>query len=326
MTRNQLLYKIARPFGGLQVARLMSRHHPRILMYHRVSSKKVPDAIDVETFRRQMREIRRHFNPVSLDALLEAYDADRPIPHAVVITFDDGYEDFYKNAFPILNEEGIPATLFITTGFIDGKLWLWPDQLRFCIENSLESRLNLPELKIDIRSFSDRIDAWNSLGDLCLQMDNAEKFDFINRVASALNVQIPTKAPDAYRGLTWSNVREMVAQGLVIGSHSVSHPILTSLQNDNLVAELRESRDRIMKETGLDVPAFCYPNGQPIDFNDEIKEAVKAAGYRYALAAYPGSSPLSDRWAVNRYPANQSFNLFEKSLYGFTYFGLLRKG
>jgi peptidoglycan/xylan/chitin deacetylase (PgdA/CDA1 family) len=158
-----------------------------------------------------------------------------------------------------------------------------------------------------------------------MALPNTEKLSLIETLYERLKVKKPVRAPEAYRPLTWEQIKEMAGQGLEVGSHSYSHPILTQLYADELHLELTSSREAIQKQLSFSTPAFCYPNGQQIDFTDEIKQAVKTAGYSYALAAYPGPSPLGDFWAVNRYPAHQSLSLFEKSLFGFTYIGFLGK-
>src|SRR5690606_33941413 len=113
MTLKHILYRTIRPFGGLQVSRYLARRHPRILMYHRIADRSNTD-IDVATFRAQLKLITRHFNVLSLSELLARYDRGEEIENAVVITFDDGYEDFYRNAFPVLHEYQVPASLFVT--------------------------------------------------------------------------------------------------------------------------------------------------------------------------------------------------------------------
>lgn len=322
MRLTHLIYRIAKPFGGLQLARHLSRKHPRILMYHRLNPKGLNGGLSVDIFRAQMREIRNAFNPMSLSDLMQAHDRGEELENAVVVTFDDGYHDFLEYAYPILLEERIPTTLFVTTGFTSGDLWLWPDQLRYALEHSRATSVALPAMNDQLNLQASRLDAWHRVADYCLTLTNHEKLHFMQDLFVRLDVNIPDKPPAQYTPLSWGDIRQMVDSGLEIGSHSISHPILTKLDDDELLAELRKSRLEIETQLGVTPKAFCYPNGQRIDFDSRIQEAVRQAGYEYALAAYPDKRPLGDRWAINRYAVGASRDLFEKTLYGLSYLGM----
>ncbi|WP_111495982.1 polysaccharide deacetylase family protein [Marinobacter bohaiensis] len=320
MTVNQLIYKVSRPIGGLRLARFLARKHPRILMYHRISPHDEPGKIHVDQFRDQMRMIKRDFHPMNLTQLIEAHHSGTVPDHAVVVTFDDGYADFAEYAFPVLKEEGIPVTLFITTGFVNHDLWLWPDQVRYAIDKTArKGPVTLTGMDTSLDISSDRNQAWNAIADHCLTIPNDQKETLIANLFEQLDVARPAGPPPEYEGLNWLQVKSMVEEGLDIGSHSYSHPILTKLRQDALTTELELSRQLIREKLGVDAQVFCYPNGQPIDFNSEVKSAIQAAGYQVAVAAFPSRHPLADPWAINRYPANKLWDLFEKNLYGMTY-------
>lgn len=326
MTLNQFIYKATRPLGGLQLARILARHHPRILMYHRLSAKDEPGKIHVDQFRKQMRLIKRHFHPMNLTELLEAHEQGSVPNHAVVVTFDDGYADFAEYAFPIMQEEGIPSTLFITTGFVNGDLWLWPDQLRYVIEKcETEDPVNIPGFDKQLDILSDRTKAWSIVADHCLTIPNRQKLQLIEALFKSFNISFPGKAPENYKPLSWLQIREMCSEGLDVGSHSFSHPILTSLDLGELEDELSKSKQLIRKNLGFDTAMFCYPNGQRYDFDDKIKKEIKRAGYRFGIAAFPEAYPLSDIWEIKRYPVSSGQDSFYKSLFGFSYLGSVLK-
>ncbi|MEQ5834007.1 polysaccharide deacetylase family protein [Marinobacter sp. NFXS9] len=320
MTLNQFIYKATRPLGGLQLARILARHHPRILMYHRLSAKDEPGKIHVDQFRKQMRLIKRHFHPMNLTELLEAHEQGSVPNHAVVVTFDDGYADFAEYAFPIMQEEGIPSTLFITTGFVNGDLWLWPDQLRYAVDMRVIPPHQLRnDFKLNLENQGSPSSLWNALADYSLTLSNRDKIAFIDYIYSDFGVERPERVPDEYLPVTWEQLNKMSLSGLDIGSHSVSHPILTKLETNELIFELSESKRMIKKNLGLSVDVFCYPNGTVEDFNEEVKECISNAGYKYAVAAYPDGPVLDDRWCIKRYPAQYDMNNFEKNVYGMSH-------
>jgi len=322
MTVNDLIYRVVRPFGGLQLAKYLSRRHPRILMYHRIAARATEGAIDINQFRHQMQIIKRELNPVSLNELIIAQDQHNVPDNAVVITFDDGYSDFYDHAFPVLKEEGIPCTLFVTTGFVNGDIWLWPDRLQYCVDYSSKESICVPGEEHPLSLKGDRKIVWNALADHCLTLSNLEKINFIASVETELNVSPPALPPSEYEALDWNQIRDISRAGFEIGSHSVSHPVMTSLNDESLHHELIQSKADIENQIGYPVTSFCYPNGQPFDFDERVKAAVHEVGYKCALAAFPGRDTLGDRLAINRYPGSLSSSMFEKTIYGLSYLGL----
>jgi peptidoglycan/xylan/chitin deacetylase (PgdA/CDA1 family) len=99
-----------------------SQSSATILFYHSIGTNDCQFTVSPDSFAKQMSWVRASdFNIVSLDRLA-LYRAAGTIPKkTLAITFDDGYQDNYTNAFPILNRHGIPATIFITTGDLRGK-------------------------------------------------------------------------------------------------------------------------------------------------------------------------------------------------------------
>lgn len=316
---NSHLYKLSRPIGGLQVAKYLTRNHPKILMYHRISRDGACGTISIDQFEEQMKVVKRYFNPLSIENLMKYQDKGIVPKYAVSITFDDGYHDFSDYAFPILERFEIPATLFVTTGFINGEMMLWPDQIRYAIENCKDrKKLTIQGLFTEVDPRENPDEMWKRIAEYCLTINNLEKTKIIRSVYDQLGVVLPKKVPEKFRPLNWDVIREMVSKGLAIGSHSHSHPILTKINRQQLVDEIEGSAQIIEEELGFHPEAFCYPNGMQFDFNDSVKKCVEGSNYKYALAAYPGVNPLRDRWAINRYPSSYSFSNFEKHIFGYT--------
>ena len=313
-----LAYTIGKKAGGIKVLKYLARNHPRILMYHRIKSSVQGDGIHVDTFRRQMNMLRDGFNVISLNDLLQLSMIKQPIPkHAVVITFDDGYADFYDNAFPVLQEFSLPATLFVTTGFVDNQTWLWPDKIKFLLSETKLSEISVPEINRVFRLKVDENKAWHAIADFCLTIPDKAKKQLILSLAEKLGVDIPVCAPNQFRSLNWGQIKEMSSQGLDVGSHSVSHPVMTKLELTDLRNELILSKEAIELHINKPVEGFCYPNGLSEDINDEVKREIRSAKYQYAIAAFPSDNPLSDVWEIKRYAASSDLKEFEKTINGF---------
>jgi peptidoglycan/xylan/chitin deacetylase (PgdA/CDA1 family) len=118
---------------------------------------------------------------------------------------------------------------------------------------------------------------------------------FVTTGAVGTSLRVLRDRPGDIPALTWAQIREMQQGGITIGSHTVSHPHLTRLDADGRARELTESRAAIAAETGVAPDLFCYPHG---DEDETVRAAVRAAGYRLAVATRPGpvtagSDPLA---------------------------------
>ncbi|MEP3560943.1 MAG: polysaccharide deacetylase family protein [Marinobacter sp.] len=266
-----------------------------------------------------MKLIKKSFNPISLSKLIELHEQGITPKHAVAVTFDDGYSDFADYAFPILQEEGIPVTLFITTGFVNGDIWLWPDQIRYAVDNTKRKSFEFGEIT-GLHSPENRKSIiWDNLADHCLSLDNDRKLELIESIYKKLGLDRPRKAPREYSSVTWGQIKSMISYGLEIGSHSRTHPILTKIDEEELIRELVGSRLDIIKNLDIYDMAFCFPNGKEGDYNLRIQKKIESIGYKFAIAAFPSSRPLENRWAVNRYPAGNDFERFRKNVFGVGY-------
>jgi len=322
---NQTVFTLIKPVGGLKAAKFLSRKHPKILMYHRVSSNGSNGSISVDSFRAQMRVVKQHFKPLTLKRLLDANNCGNIPDNAVVITVDDGYKDFADYIWPIMQEEGVPATIFITTGFVNRELWLWPDKIKYMLKNTDRKSASIPGFgKVPI--IGDELCAWNIISDYCLKIRNHKKNEIIESLFHDLGVEYQEVAPKGFEAVSWDQLREMVSLGLDVGSHSHSHPILTSLTKAELYQELVKPRRLIFDNLGFKPDSFCYPNGTRTDFNEAVKEFVVKAGYRYAVAAFPAPTPLDDLLEIKRYAGTNRQATFEKNLFGLSYIWSLLRG
>jgi peptidoglycan/xylan/chitin deacetylase (PgdA/CDA1 family) len=101
--------------------------------------------------------------------------------------------------------------------------------------------------------------------------------------------------------LDWSEARELLGNGIGIGSHTVSHPILTSLDDERREYELLESKRSIERHLGVPCRLFSYPNGTEDDFDDRDRACLRKAGYVAAVSQIAGlNDPQTDRFALRR--------------------------
>jgi peptidoglycan/xylan/chitin deacetylase (PgdA/CDA1 family) len=274
----RLALQTMRLCGLFALARAMSANKARILMYHNFcgSAFAEPGAVDTPMLRQQFEYLRRHYRVVPLSNLLECLSSNRRLERfTVALTIDDGRRNCYEFLFPLLKEFRMPATFYLVSSFIRGEDWVWTDKVLWLSEQASAP----PELVSNLDDFFRRLNR------LRPEVRNAQ----IEATAQGMHVSIPKQAPPKYAPCSWSELREMVASGVVeVGSHTVSHPILSSLTDEESWHELTASRAQIEEGTGAKVVSFCFPNGTPEDYRQSQVHQVKAAGYRSALVTRPG--------------------------------------
>ncbi len=293
--------------GFQALCRLLTRHDVRTLLYHRFSpgSERQPRFLDAATLRAQIRYAMHHhvvWRPE--DHLAALRDGRKPTGCPVVFTVDDGYLDFYEVAFPIFAEHRIPAVLFLTTRFVDGGFWMWWDQLRYVLDNAPEAthELEIAGLRMhaDLSTGAGRDAVWHTIADRCRFIPEAEKTRALGDVGRLLGVEVPSEPQTSYSAVTWDQVREMVRKGIIVGSHTVNHPILTRVPLAQANEEIEESKRRLEEEIGGPVTVFCYPQGGPADFKPEIQRLVSAAGFEGAYLAYEENHGTMDPYGLPR--------------------------
>lgn len=301
--------------GALAISRYLNRRSPLILMYHRVLKHELIPGIHPEIFSEQMEFVKRKFTVINMSQFFKHLMQGNFPARSLVLTFDDGHYDFYTNAWPVIKQHGLTATLFVTTDFIDQKKWLWPDLIRYILIHAQPGEFIIRDFgKIKVGAI-DTLPSWNSLGDFCLALSSEERDQFIKRLANQLNVIVPETPQAPFSSTTWSQLREMIQDGLDIGSHSVTHPIFSKINKTQLLTELQLSKARIQDQLNIDPIGICYPNGMPGDISLQVElEASKY--YRYGVVAYPKKFSANQLMSIGRIGApNDIINFKIKTAY-----------
>lgn len=260
-----------------------------ILMYHRVLPQTDVDGgfvqpgmyVTAETFERHLQFLTAHFELLTFHELLAKWDCGDWSDRAryCAITFDDGWADNYRHAWPLLRQYGAPATIFLPTDLIGSNACLWFDRLA----------------EILFRRGRGTRDEWDAQIERAKHLSDAERDTLIDTLAS----EADERDASGRRFMTWEEVEEMSRDGIAFGSHTRSHANLTRLDGAALAAELRESLDALRARRINHVPVLAYPNG---NCNRDVTRAAQAAGYRAAVTVRRGlerSFPL-DRFRLKR--------------------------
>jgi peptidoglycan/xylan/chitin deacetylase (PgdA/CDA1 family) len=110
----------------------------------------------------------------------------------------------------------------------------------------------------------------------------------VDALPAALDVEIPAQAPTEYKAMDWDTVRGCERSGTTFGPHTVSHPILSQLDDARAEQEITESWHAVRDATAAAVPVFCYPNGGPRDFSAREERLAARAGMRAAVSGMEG--------------------------------------
>lgn len=274
-----------------------------ILIYHRVLPQ--PDALfpgesDAENFEHQMGQLAGCFKIISLlDAVRGLREGKLP-PRAACITFDDGYADNAEIALPILKKHDIPATFFVSTGFLDGGR-MWNDTVIELIRGAPGDTLDLAKIglgQFEIGTLPQRRQAINNVLDALKYLPLESRRSRVEEMC----ILIPV-IPSNHLMMTSDQVRLLHSAGMEIGGHTVNHPILSRLQNDAACTEIAHGKEILEGIIHAPVRLFAYPNGKPgRDYTTDHVRMVRKIGFDAAVSTAHGAARTgSDLYQLPRF-------------------------
>jgi len=302
-----------------------------IFMLHRFADPALgTGGHEPEVLRRRLGMLRRHhFELLPLaDLVVRLQDGDPPLKKAVAFTVDDGYADFVRVGLGIFTEFDCPVTVFAVTGFLDGRCWLWWDQLELALATTRRDKIDvdLGTVALRYRWTDDRTrdGVWSDLVERLKRVDDTTRRSVLTGLVRDLDVEVPTTPPARYAPMSWDDARRCLKHGAAFGPHTVTHPILSRLDDRQSEAEIRESWGRVKTEVPTSPAVFCYPNGDPDSFTPREQEAIRAAGMSAALTTVDDfASPSlfqadggAGRFAIPRFPYTEDDAAFRQVVSG----------
>jgi peptidoglycan/xylan/chitin deacetylase (PgdA/CDA1 family) len=262
-----------------------------ILCYHRVGLGGIPlySELPPEVFEAQMRFLKKNYRLLSLEELCRCLQEPDGSDSGVAVTFDDGYRDVHTIAFPILRKYQIPTTVFLTVDSIETGRVAWYDRI-FLILRLLPPGIFEVELdglrRFELSSADSRFRAAVEIMSCLRALPDGRR----KECCAALEKRVQFSENDlADRMLDWEQVQAMQQAGIVFGSHTVSHPVVSRLAPAEMERELRESKQILEARLGRPVLDFAFPFGQFSDCALETSSAmVVRSGYRSAMTTVPG--------------------------------------
>jgi peptidoglycan/xylan/chitin deacetylase (PgdA/CDA1 family) len=265
-------------------------------MFHRVHATPdplFPEEVDAARFERMMRLVAGTFRVMTLgDAASRLRIGELPA-RTMVITFDDGYADNAEVALPILKRYGLPATFFVSTGFLDGGR-MWNDSVIECLRASRCSEVDLDAFglgRVALSGPAERRSAIDSLLPRLKYLSLAGREEAIERLCRICDVKgLPSDLM-----MRADQVVQLHRAGMEIGGHTVHHPILTSLSPAEAEREIAAGRARLQEIIDGPVDVFAYPNGKPgQDYQSCHVDIVRRLGFKAAVSTAPGVGRAGD--------------------------------
>ena len=264
------------------------------LNYHRVgdASREGFDqgiwSADADAFDDQMRFLKSHVDVISPHDLPSVVRGRKG--RHVLLTFDDGYIDNYRVAFPILKSRGTPATFFVATGFVDHPRIPWWDEIAWIVRTS--------------RAYGIEANRWMTTR---VVFDKPHRALAVKRLLGVYKA-MPTESGEAFLDflgeatgcgrydspdfgkswMTWEMLREMRSAGMFVGGHTVNHPVLSHLPMERQWDEISGCALRLSQELGEPMRYFSYPVGSRMSFNSDTRACLKRVGVEYAFSYYGG--------------------------------------
>jgi peptidoglycan/xylan/chitin deacetylase (PgdA/CDA1 family) len=293
---------------------------PVVLLYHRIdrpSSDPQLLCVAPEHFAEHIEMIGEHYEPMALGELVAAIHAGEPLPRGVAITFDDGYADNMYVAKPVLERNGVPATVFVASGWVGAGRSFWWDELETLL---LRPGRLPPTLTMEIGSqtvrweladdaeYRSRVAAarsgwtvlarrdpgprqriYRDLSSRLRALGTLERERALDSLRALVELHDPVSDDPLPRPLDLDELRRLVAGDLIdVGGHSVTHPVLSRLDPDSQREEIAGSKRYLEHAAGRAISSFAYPYGGATDFDLTTARIVRDVGFDHACANVPG--------------------------------------
>lgn len=304
----QAILIIADLIGLNRLFRRINAEKIRVLMYHGVTSQ-TPEAfcwtvLASDKFSWQMDHLRKYYSvrPAS-EVLVDDPDKNRD-SGTTVITFDDGLENNFTEAWPILRDKQMKALCFVLPGLSQRGEQIWADDL-------FEYFLQQPEGEIDLSS--------HGLGIVRLSADNASRSEIISEILEKLKAWPEAersalvdhlvrdrnantlKRSGLFRLMSIDQINQLSAsREFEIGLHTDSHPIMSALTREEQEKEIADAIENLKIGEINFAPVFAYPNGRPQDFNADTIAAVKKYKMRSAVTTVDKHWDAEDNYNIPR--------------------------
>jgi len=262
--------------------------------------------LEEDYFYKAMISLKDFGTPLSLNEALHLIDNEKPFPkNAFAITFDDGFENNYTVAAPILDDLNIPATFYISTGMVNQNSMSWIDQIELCFEQIPVGRIKLP-WENQYREFDNRDDLIEILNEIRRYVKSHREIvpdEIVSYVFSSFEMEKISQSNDPLdKKLSWSQVSELNSNELfTVGGHAHNHEILSFLSESELNYVINTSISYLRDKAAIETIHYSYPEGLAHCYSEKVIVKLKSVGIRMCPTAIDGTNTnVSDPFHLKR--------------------------
>ena len=274
-------------------------------LFHRVSPERDPlwDPMDIRLFERCVRHIATNYRVELIeDVILGDPALMKSRKTIATIVFDDGYKDNIQYAAEILDRYKVKASFYVVTDCIDQNIPTWTYLLDYLFQKThqkkIDMRINFLPQMLQVQALNthlERIDYARKLKPVLKKVTHDERNEVMKEIVDAFNdIPLPRMM------MNWNDLRELYKSGFYIGSHTRSHCMLGTMNNDKEIREeLKGSGEIIRQELGYFPVTISYPVGS---YDPNTIRLSKEAGYKLGLAVKqrPYRPAKDDRFEIPR--------------------------
>jgi len=289
-----ILTSVAGRGGAGSLLRRWRRAGVGILAYHGVDGQHQPVVnfdglqMDPKTFAAQMETLARRYVVKPLSEIVRTLLGGEGVEsNAVAITFDDGYRNNLCEAAPILKRLGLPATVFVTTGYVDGACEPWWYRLRLAVAETAAGTVRGPgDIEYPIATVGDKVRSLQRLERQLKRYPYRERDRFVERTLKALNAE---RTPLPYTPMGWGELTTWCREGFDVAPHTMHHVSLGVEPPAVVREEISGSARRLQEKLGAHSPCFAYPYGSEQDLGGpEVADMLRAQGIVAAVTTVQG--------------------------------------
>ena len=277
----------------IKILTKIRKQHPCIILnYHRIVddnsrylSKGPVVHHHLKHFKKEIPYLNKNYRILSMDEVVRCMKSGLGFRKpSVAITFDDGYLDNYTLAYPVLKRHRAPATIYLATGLIGTLERTWTDQIELALLETKKDRFILPELfsneTLRIRTKEEGEQVNIKVAEALKLRPDEERRELMRNLFKILELDYTCRSNLKSRMmLNWGEVQKMAQNGITIGAHSHTHPILSRMPPHEAKKDIFISKKTIEENLGIKVKHFAFPNGREEDFTEELRDYCRKIGF-----------------------------------------------
>ena len=284
----------------------LAEHEVAIFLFHGVVEKSDYEVrnytrkhLTHDLFRRVVEQLLAAGEPISLSQIVEHCRSGEPFPpRAFAVTFDDGFENNYSIAAPILSDYGVPASFFVTSGFIEHNSMSWIDRIEYFMEQTPRGALCLPWAE-KAQRFDDRETKIALLEQVRFHAKRDPTIDLEALVSDIFSQggldEIECNDDPLDRKMSWDQVGELARHDLfAVGGHGHTHRIMSFLDDDDLETEISICLRLLEQKAGISTQHYSYPEGLAYCYTDRVIDVLRDRGIVCCSTAQEGTNRLNE--------------------------------